>query len=89
MAWKVTLTSKATKQARDLPANVKESLQALIIEIEAVGPVRGNWSNYSKLGKGEHHCHLTYRFVACWREVDHGIQLVEVYYAGTREKAPY
>ncbi|MGK5089900.1 cytotoxic translational repressor of toxin-antitoxin stability system [Bdellovibrionota bacterium FG-2] len=89
MACRVTLTNKAIKQVWDLPANIKEAVQALIIEIEAAGPVRGNWSNYSKLGKGEHHCHLTYRYVACWLEFYHGIQLVEVYYVGTREKAPY
>jgi hypothetical protein len=27
--------------------------------------------------------------VACWEVIDKKIQLVEVYYVGSREKAPY
>ncbi len=50
------------------------------------------WPNYSKLGPGRHHCHLKKErptYVAVWEERDGGVQVVEVIYAGTHEKAPY
>lgn len=63
----------------------------LMKEIEFLGPIRGNWKNYSKLGSIEHHCHLKSgkpTYVVCWR-VFKDSKLVEVYYVGTHEKAPY
>jgi hypothetical protein len=30
----------------------------LVRDIQAAGPVRGDWPNYSKLSNHEHHCHL-------------------------------
>jgi len=90
--WTVEITSRATKSIAALPQSVRENLRALILEIQNVGPVRGNWPNYSKLGVNEHHCHIKKghpTYVACWRVVDKTIQVVEVYYAGTHENAPY
>ena len=86
------ITKKAQKQIDKLPQLARENLRALVLEIESVGPVRGNWPNYSKLGVEEHHCHIKKgrpTYVACWRVVNKTIQMVEVYYAGTHEKAPY
>jgi len=40
------------------------------------------------LGKDQYHCHLNYRYVACWTCHKNEI-LIEGYYAGSREKAPY
>ena len=60
--------------------------------VHMTGPVRGDWPNYGKLGPGRHHCHLTKGrpcYVAVWEERDNEIKLVEITYAGTREKAPY
>ena len=36
----------------------------------------------------EYHCHLWYSWVAYWR-VENEAMEIEVYYAGSREKAPY
>jgi hypothetical protein len=61
-------------------------------EIAMLGPVRGNWPNYSKLGSSQHHCHIKKGkpcYVVVWEEKDKQIRLVEVIYAGTHEKAPY
>lgn len=71
---------------------VQEVLFQLVKEIEKAGPVRGDWPNYSKLAADKHHCHLkkgSPTYVAVWREVKGDIQLVEVIYAGSHEKAPY
>jgi hypothetical protein len=61
-------------------------------EIIELGPVRGNWDNYSKLTGNRHHCHLKKgqpTYVAVWHVTDKTIKLVEVIYVGTHEKAPY
>ncbi len=80
------------KQISKLPVSVLNNLKALIKEIEVSGPVRGNWSNYSRLGGNRHHCHIKKgkpTYVAVWAVENKKIKLVEVMYAGTHEKAPY
>ena len=92
MKWTVEFTGKAKKQADKLPARVRATLFQLVRDIEATGPVRGDWPNYSKLSNHEHHCHLKKgnpTYVAIWRENQGAIRLIEVTYAGTHEKAPY
>ena len=92
MTWSVSYSRKAEKQQRGLPVAVKNALLALEIEIRELGPVRGNWKNYSKLTGNRHHCHIkTGRptYVAVWEEMEGSIKLVEIEYVGTHEKAPY
>ena len=92
MNWTVTIARKAQRQIRRLPKQVQKKLLALIREIEVAGPVRGNWPNYSSLGKNQHHCHIKKgrpTYVSVWEVKDKNIKLVEVTYAGTHEKAPY
>jgi hypothetical protein len=92
MNWTVTYSSKSGKQYAKLPSVVQDRLDLLTAEIEILGPVRGNWPNYSKLGDGLHHCHVKKgrpTYVAVWEETDKNIQLVEVKYVGTHENAPY
>jgi len=92
MKWTVTLSNRARKNIQTLPDKVKKTLAYLIREIELTGPVKGNWPNYSKLGKERHHCHLKKgkpTYVAVWEVKNKKIRLVEVIYAGTHEKAPY
>ena len=75
-----------------LPHGVRKQLLALVRDIEANGPVRGNWPNYSKLKPDRHHCHLKKgqpTYVAVWEVADREIRLARIIYAGTHEKAPY
>lgn len=94
MTWTVQLTKKAQKQQLKLPQKIRLQLFVLFKEIELEGPVRGNWKNYGKL-KGlnnRHHCHIKSgkpTYVVCWQVVNNIIQVVEIYYVGTHEKAPY
>jgi hypothetical protein len=55
---------------------------------EADGPIQKSWNNFSPLGNEKYHCHLNYRYVACWN-YRQGEKEIEVYYVGSREKAPY
>lgn len=92
MQWTVEFTNKARRQTGRLPLRVRETLFQLVCDIEAAGPVRGDWPNYSKLSDCEHHCHLKKghpTYVAIWREDRGRIRVVEVTYAGTHENAPY
>lgn len=92
MAWQVRLSRKIEKKCNAFPPTVRTLLFQLMSEIAMLGPVRGNWPNYSKLAAGKHHCHLKKGkpcYVAVWEEKDKQICLVEITYAGTHEKAPY
>ncbi len=92
MKWNVQIARKADKQIEQLPIGIRKKLVALILNIEVGGPVRGNWPNYGKLDDTRHHCHIRKGkpcYVAVWEVVDKRINLVEVKYVGTHEKAPY
>lgn len=92
MAWLLTFSAKVTKKCKTLPKGVQKSLTLLAAQIETFGPVRGDWPNYSKLGPRRHHCHIKKgrpTYVAVWEECDGSVNLIEVTYVGTHEKAPY
>ena len=86
------INRKAQKEIARLPGKTAKNLIALIRDIEASGPVRGNWPNYGLIGKDRYHCHIKKgrpTYVAVWETRDKEIRIVEVMYAGTHEKAPY
>ena len=92
MLWLVYINKNAIKRIQKLPKSVQNGIITLIKEIEAEGPVRGNWPNYGRLPDNRHHCHVKKghpTYVVIWKEIKSGIQIVEVIYAGTHEKAPY
>ena len=89
MVYKVALKRSVTKHLRKLPHNVQDRFEALAVVLRDGGPTGPHaWSNYSPLGENKYHCHLTYHYVACWR-YEKGTITIEVYYAGSRENAPY
>ena len=88
--WEVKNTRKLEKQTKKLPESIQMLQQALIQDLRVKGPNPGKkWKNFSKLGKDKYHCHLTYHYVACWEVLNNKIKLMEVYYVGSRENAPY
>ena len=92
MSWTIEYTAKTTKQLKKLPTNIRDAVLALVMDMENSGPIRGDWPNFSKLGAIKYHCHLKKgkpTYVACWRLMDKKKKLLEVYYVGTHEKAPY
>lgn len=91
VAWTVKLTSRVTKEISLLPEHVRIKVFALLMDLEKSGPAV-NWPHYSKLGTDTHHCHLKRgrpTYVACWLVISKKEKIIEVYYAGTHEKAPY
>jgi mRNA-degrading endonuclease RelE of RelBE toxin-antitoxin system len=88
--WSVRIKKKAVKQAKKLPRAIQDRALALTKDLESHGINPGKkWKNFSSLGENIYHCHLTYSYVACWEKVDGEIRVIEVYYVGSREKAPY
>ena len=96
MTWKTQVTNKVGKQTEKLSESVFLIFQVLIENLKANGPAPGkNWHNYGKLhGKknvDRRHCHLVKEnptYVCCW-EVVKRKKIIEVYYVGTHERAPY
>ena len=99
--WEVTTKKKVKKNMKKLPPEIQVIALALTKDLVRKGVNPGKrWKNYSKLGGKKHHCHLTYSYVACWEETGKKIvgneknekkeiKLMEIYYVGSRESAPY
>lgn len=88
MAWKVSIKKKQLKNLERLPEKIRAAFAFLQQDLAADGPEQPNWQNYSKLSGNSYHCHLNYHYVACWTAEKETIT-IEVYYVGSREKAPY
>lgn len=100
MTWTVYFSTKAAKQVNKLTKinkNAVLSLQLLVEDLKSKGANPGaGWHNYGKLkgkkGVDRRHCHLLKgnpTYVCCWGVIDDEAKIIEVYYAGTHEKAPY
>jgi len=98
MAWTIEFTNKAKKQISKLSKQAFDALRLLVEDLEYNGRNPGKeWPHYGKLKgtkKGEdlRHCHLVRgkpTYVSCWAVIDKKLKIIEVYYVGTHEKAPY
>jgi mRNA-degrading endonuclease RelE of RelBE toxin-antitoxin system len=88
MMYQVRIRKKAGKNLNRLSLEVRQLFFLLVEDLKQFGPIQKDWKNYSKLGGSRYHCHLNYSHVACWTWEKNTIE-VEVYYVGSREKAPY
>lgn len=86
--YDVKFRKKITKQITKLPKSEQNKFAILLDNLRANGPNQPDWPNFSKLEKNKYHCHLSYSWVACWEHEKNTI-IIEVYYAGSRENAPY
>jgi mRNA-degrading endonuclease YafQ of YafQ-DinJ toxin-antitoxin module len=86
--FRVSVKKKVLKEAEKMPVSIQEKLAALLEDLREKGPVQPGWPNYSRIGKGIYHCHLALKWVACW-SCENKEMSIEVYYAGSRENAPY
>lgn len=92
MNWTITLGRKVEKQLGTLPKGVLQTFKYLVKEIQVLGPIRGNWSNYGLLAGERHHCHIKKgrpTYVVVWEIVNKKERHIEVIYVGTHERAPY
>jgi len=96
--WTVVFSRNCTKQYEKLKRNgskkpsIIDAIDFLALELKLNGPYLNNWPNYGPLGDDKYHCHLRKgkpTFVACWHIINEKSKLIEVYYVGTHESAPY
>ena len=81
---------KVLNLIQKMPTLEQKKLVNLIDDLKTKGPIQTGWNNFSQLGKNKFHYHLSYKWVACWKYIeDEEIKIIEVYYAGSRENAPY
>jgi hypothetical protein len=88
MKFHVVLKKKVEKQIHKMPEDVQLALARLLQDLRDKGPIRKEWPNFSSLGENTYHCHLKYKWIACWT-YEQELLTIEVYYAGSRENAPY
>ncbi len=88
MNYEVVIKKKVLKGLRKLPLWIQKKFATLVKDLHEKGPEQPTWRNYSKLSPAEYHCHLERSWVACWRNEKQTL-VIEVYYVGSREKAPY
>lgn len=88
MKHEVRVKTKVERGLLKLPSDVQKLFFLLVADLQADGPIQKTWRNFSPLGVNRYHCHLNYRYVACWT-CEKGEIVIEVYYVGSREKAPY
>jgi len=86
--YKIIIKKSIMKNVLKMPKDIQSYFESLVNDLREKGPVRKEWPNFSKLGKNEYHCHLSYKWVACWYYENDSV-VIEVYYAGSRENAPY
>jgi mRNA-degrading endonuclease RelE of RelBE toxin-antitoxin system len=88
MKYEVKIQKRMERRLEKLPTHVQKKLLRLVMDLRDKGPAQPDWPNYRRLNNDEYHCHLSYSWVACWRNEKNTI-IIEVYYVGSREKAPY
>jgi mRNA-degrading endonuclease RelE of RelBE toxin-antitoxin system len=88
MPYEVMVSKKSLKSIRKMPSMEQMRFDQLAADLRKNGPIQKEWPNYSRLSETKYHCHLSYKWVACWRHRQGEIR-IEVYYAGSRENAPY
>lgn len=95
--WQVKFNRDSEKQYKKLKYNgsrpaITDIINLLVIEMAHDGPYRTNWDNFGPLKENDFHCHLKKgkpTYVACWKIIDKKSRIIEVFYVGTHENAPY
>ena len=80
--YKVVMSNRVRRISERMPKRMQDRLDILVKDLEENGAFRKNWPNFSELGANRYH------WVACWLW-EKGTIEIEVYYAGSRENAPY
>lgn len=97
MVWTIKITKSAVKQIERNSERLKLILRVLVEDLKNYDPFPGKqWPNYGKLkgkrNEDKRHCHLIKgkpTYVCCWEVINVHEKIIEVYYVGTHEKAPY
>jgi mRNA-degrading endonuclease RelE of RelBE toxin-antitoxin system len=86
--YKILVSRKVLRSISRMPESIQMKLANLLEDLRDNGAIQTGWPNFSRIRKNEYHCHLSRKWVACWYW-EKGTIEIEVYYAGSRENAPY
>lgn len=86
--YRILVSRKVLRSISKMSESIQMKLANLVEDLRDKGPLQTGWPNFSRIGKNEYHCHLSRKWVACWYWEKETIE-IEVYYAGSRENAPY
>ena len=86
--YRILVSWKVLRSISKMSESIQMKLANLVEDLRDKGPLQTEWPNFSRIGKNEYHCHLSRKWVACWYW-EKGTIEIEVYYAGSRENAPY
>lgn len=92
--WTVDISGQAKKAKKNLSKSAIIAFYVLLKELKTMGPYRIDWPNYTKMKNKteDYHCHIEKgkpTYIVCWKITNKKEKAIEVYYAGTHEKAPY
>lgn len=100
--WQATLARDAKKQYIKLKRSgqkkpsIIDVIDTLVLDLIEHGPIATGWPNFGCITEDRknsfYHCHLKKgkpTYVACWKVIDEKIKIIEVFYVGTHEGAPY
>ena len=89
--YTIQIKKKVLKNIKKMPKARQIDFYDLVEDLRFSGPIQKGWPNFSPLNskKTEFHCHIGYHWVACWKILSESKMEMEVYYVGSREKAPY
>lgn len=77
MSFTVRISRQADRTIAKSPKAIQRRFALLLDDLERTGPIRNDWPNFSALGNGLFHCHLSYSWVAVRRN-EKGSVRVEV-----------
>ncbi len=86
--YNVSIKKKVLKKLNKLPVWVQKKDGYFGLGSERYRPRAAKLQNFSQLSSMKYHCHLGTSWAACWEHDSNTIN-IEVYYVGSREKAPY
>jgi mRNA-degrading endonuclease RelE of RelBE toxin-antitoxin system len=86
--YTIVIPKKIRRSVEKLPDDVQDVFWLLVDVLREKGAIRKEWKNFSDLGKDKYHCHVQRKYVVCWKWKKKSV-VIDVYYAGSREGAPY
>jgi len=86
--YTVLVSRKVLRSISKMPESIQLKMANLVEDLRDNGPLQPQWPNFRRIGKNEYHCHLSRKWVVFWYW-EKGTIEIEVYYAGSRENAPY
>ena len=66
LTYTVQIKNKVIKSVEKMPDFEKKKFVQLLDDLKEKGPNLNYWKNFSKIGHEKYHCHLSYKWVACW-----------------------